>query len=71
MIVTLSMEQGYQQLVRCYLKSKIIVTKTCYPYGTKFCGLQNVPEAAKLAYANKTRVHLLPETWFLGLLTNS
>ena len=31
---------------------------------------KSVPEAAKLAYANKTRVNHFPETWLLGLLVN-
>ena len=39
MIVGLSMEQGYQRIVCQYPNSKIRLTKTCYPYGTKFCGL--------------------------------
>ena len=31
---------------------------------------KRVLEAAKLAYANKTRVHHFPETWLSGLLPN-
>ena len=31
---------------------------------------KSVPEAAKLAYANKTRVNHFPETWLLGILVN-
>ena len=31
---------------------------------------KRVLEAAKLAYANKTRVHHFPETWLSGLLAN-
>ena len=38
-IVTLSIERGYQQIIHCYLNSEIRVTKTGCPYGTKFCGL--------------------------------
>ena len=31
---------------------------------------RQVLEAAKLAYANKTKVHYFPEIWFSGLLWN-
>ena len=33
------MERGYRQIVRRYPNSKIRLTKTSYPYGTKFHGL--------------------------------
>ena len=33
------MERGYQRIVHLYPNSKITATKTCYPYGTKFCDL--------------------------------
>lgn len=33
------MEQGYRRMVRRYPNSKLRVTKTCYPYVTKFGGL--------------------------------
>ena len=38
-IISLSMEQGYQWIICGCPYSKIRVLKTCYPYGTKSCGL--------------------------------
>ena len=35
-----TMERGYRRFVRRYPNSKIRVTKTRYPYGTKFRGLE-------------------------------
>ena len=35
-----TIERGYRRIVRRYPNSKIRVTKTRYPYGTKFRGLE-------------------------------
>ena len=43
-------------------------SKVKYRQASNCC--KRVLEAAKLAYANKTRVHCFPETWLLGLLAN-
>ena len=51
-----------------YQKDKSSDSKVKFRQASNRC--KRVLEAAKLAYANKTRVHHFPETWFSGLLAN-
>ena len=43
-IFTRSMEWGYQQIICHYPNSKIRVTKTHHPNGSKFCGLGSLTQ---------------------------
>ena len=49
-------------------KDKSSNSKVKFRQASNSC--KRVLEAAKLAYANKTRVHYFPETWLSGLLAN-
>ena len=51
-----------------YQKDKSSDSKVKFRQASNHC--KRVLEAAKLAYANKTRVHHFPETWLSGLLVN-
>ena len=53
---------------RLYQKDKFAASKVKFRQATNRC--KRVLEAAKIAYANKTRVHHFPETWLSGLLVN-
>ena len=53
---------------RLYQKDKFSASKVKFRQATNRC--KRVLEAAKIAYANKTRVHHFPETWLSGLLVN-
>ena len=48
---------------RLYQKDKSSASKVNFRQANNRC--KRVLEAAKLAYANKTRVHYFPETWLL------
>ena len=49
-------------------QNKSSKTKVKFRQASNRC--KKVLEAAKLAYANKTRVHHFPETWLSGFLEN-
>ena len=51
-----------------YQKDKSSESKVKFRQASNRC--KRVLEAAKLAYANKTRVHYFPETWLSWLLAN-
>ena len=51
-----------------YQKDKSSNSKVKFRQASNSCKM--VPEAAKLAYANETRVHYFPETWLSGRLAN-
>ena len=53
---------------RLYKKDKSSDSKVKFRQASNCC--KRVLEAAKLAYANKTRVHHFPETWLSALLAN-
>ena len=53
---------------RLYQREKSSDSKVKFRQASNHC--KRVLEAAKLAYANKTRVHHFPETWLWGLLAN-
>ena len=53
---------------RFYQKDKSSDSKVKFRQASNRC--KSVLEAAKLAYANKTRVHYFSETWLSGLLAN-
>ena len=53
---------------RLYQKDKSSESKVKFRQAINCC--KRVLEAARLAYANKTRVHHFPETWLSGLLAN-
>ena len=53
---------------RLYQQNKSSESKGKFRKVSNRC--KRVLEAAKLACANKTRVHHFPETWFSGLLAN-
>ena len=49
-------------------QNKFSKSKVNFRHASNHC--KRVLEAAKFAYAAKTRVHLFPEIWLLGLLAN-
>ena len=51
-----------------YQKDKSSDSKVQLRQASNHC--KRVVEAAKLAYANKTKVYYFPETWLSGLLAN-
>ena len=51
-----------------YQKDKSSNSKVKFRQASNSCKM--VLEAAKLAYANETRVHYFPETWLSGRLAN-
>ena len=51
-----------------YQQNKSSESKARFRQASNLC--KRVLEAAKLAYATKTRVHHFPETWLLGLSAN-
>ena len=51
-----------------YQKDKSSDSKVKFRQASNLC--KRVPKAAKLTYANKTRVHYFPETRLSGLLVN-
>ena len=53
---------------RLYQQNKSSESKVKFRQAINRC--RTVLEAAKLAYANKTRVHHFPEIWLSGLLAN-
>ena len=53
---------------RLYQQNKSSESKVKFRQASNRC--KRVLEAAKLAYATKTRVHHFPETWLSGLLAN-
>ena len=53
---------------RLYQQNKSSESKVKFRQASNRC--KRVLEAAKLAYATKTRVHHFPETWLSGFLTN-
>ena len=56
------------QFFRLYQQNKSFESKVKFREASNRC--KRVLEAAKLAYATKTRVHHFPETWLLGPLAN-
>ena len=53
---------------RLYQQNKSSESKVKFRQASNHC--KRVLEAAKLAYATKTKVHHFPETWLSGLLAN-
>ena len=53
---------------RLYQQKKSSESKLKFRQASNHC--KRVLEAAKIAYATKTRVHHFPETWLWGLLVN-
>ena len=53
---------------RLYQQNKSCESKVKFRQASNHC--KRVLEAAKLAYATKTRVHLFSQTWLSGLLVN-
>ena len=58
----------HRNLFCLYQKDKSSDFKLKFRQASNCC--KRVVEAAKLAYANKTRVLHFPETWISGLLAN-